>query len=121
LFFDLSLPEHRTLLVNAVAQVSSEGRQVVTNAPPQVEVVVGEQAEPKRTIVHLINYSGHQGRSFHDPLEIRDIQVALAVNRPIRRVWSTRLAESLTHSQSNGRISFVVPHLNLFDLIVLED
>ena len=121
LFFDLSLPEHRTLLVNAVAQVSSEGRQVVTNAPPQVEVVVGEQAEPKRTIVHLINYSGHQGRSFHDPLEIRDIQVALAVNQPIRRVWSTRLAESLTHSQSNGRISFVVPHLNLFDLIVLED
>ena len=121
LFFDLSLPEYRTLLVNAVAQVARGGRQVVTNAPPQVEVVVGEQAEPQRTLVHLINYSGHQGRSFHDPLEIRDIQLELAVSRPIRRVWSTRLAKSLAHDDSNGRISFAVPQLNLFDLIVLED
>ncbi|HLH73132.1 MAG TPA: beta-galactosidase trimerization domain-containing protein, partial [Chloroflexota bacterium] len=42
LFYTLSLPEYRTLLVNAVTQVSAGGRQVVTNAPPQVEVVVGQ-------------------------------------------------------------------------------
>ena len=48
LFFDLSLPEYRALLVNAVEQVSRSGRQVVTSAPPQVEVVVGEQTSPRR-------------------------------------------------------------------------
>jgi hypothetical protein len=62
LFFDLSLPEHRALLVNAVERVARNGRQVVTSAPPQVEVVVGEQKSPRRALVHLINYSGHQGR-----------------------------------------------------------
>lgn len=120
LFFDLSLPEHRAILVRAVERVSASGRQVVTSAPPQVEVVVGAQAGTGRTMIHLINYSGHQERSFHDPLEIRDVRVELRGVANGTRATSSELGDVLPTSVSDGRVSFVVPRLTLFDLIVLE-
>jgi hypothetical protein len=120
LFFDLSLPEHRALLVNAVERVARNGRQVVTSAPPQVEVVVGEQKSPRRALVHLINYSGHQGRSFHDPLEIRDITVEARGMSGIRAARSAQLGIALPTTVEDNRVSFVLPRLGLFDLVVLE-
>ncbi len=120
LFFDLSLPEHRSILVRAVEQVSAGGRQVVTSAPPQVEIAVGEQPESGRTIVHLINYSGHQERSFHDPLEIRDLRVDVRGITPVGRARSIELGESLPVTTTGDRLSFVLPRLALFDLIVIE-
>ena len=120
LFFDLSLPEHRTLLVHAVERVSAGGRQVVTDAPPQVEVVVGDQPETGRTLVHLINYSGHQERSFHDPLEIRDVRVELRGVPTGVRARSAQLGEALPTREADGRVAFTLPRLGLFDLVVLE-
>jgi hypothetical protein len=119
LFFDLSLPEHRALLVHAVEEVATGGRQVVTNAPPQVEIVVGQQPATARTLVHLINYSGHQERSFHEPLEIRDLQVAV---RGVagRQARSTRLNEPLPFATTADGVSFTLPRLALFDLVVID-
>jgi hypothetical protein len=120
LFFDLSLPEHRALLAHAVEQVSKGGRQVVTNAPPQVEVVVGEQQATGRTILHLINYSGHQERSFHDPLEIRDIRLEVAAPSGCTRAFSVQLGEALPAQVTEGRLTLTLPRLGLFDMVVLE-
>jgi len=121
LFFDLSLPEHRALLLNAVQKVSRSGRQVITSAPPQVEILVGEQPAERRALVHLINYSGYQGRSFHDPLEIRAIQVDLPEDRPYRRATSVESGEELPLTRAAGRIAFTLPRLDLFDLVILEE
>lgn len=120
LFYELSLPEHRTLLVHAVERVARNARQVTTNAPPQVEIVVGEQPEHRRTLVHLINYSGHQERSFHDPLEIRDIQVTLRGAAARRRAWSAQLPGEIPLTGAGDQLSFTLPRLGLFDLVVLE-
>lgn len=119
LFYDLSLPEHRALLAHAVERVSKGGRQVVTNAPPQVEIVVGEQPATGRTIVHLINYSGHQERSFHDPLEIRDIRIELPQSSGHTRASSAQLGATLPVQSTDGRLSFTLPRLGLFDMVVL--
>jgi hypothetical protein len=117
LFFDHSLPEHRTLLVNAVARVSAGGRQVVTNAPPQVEVSVG--AGPTgTTLVHLINYSGHQEHSFHDPLDIRDIRVQVR-GVTCSRARSMWLERDLPVEATAGGVAFTVPRLGLFDMVAL--
>lgn len=120
LFFDLSLPEHRGLLAQAVIEVSQGGRQIITSAPPQVEVTIGEQPDSNRTILHLINYSGHQERSFHDPLEIRDIRLELPGVANRNRVYSTQLGATLPANTGNGMLSFTLPRLGLFDMVVLE-
>ena len=83
-------------------------------------MTVGEQPDSNRTIVHLINYSGHQERSFHEPLEIRDIRLALPGVTNRRRVYSTQLGETLPVSTTDGVLSFTLPRLTLFDMVVLE-
>ena len=117
LFYSHSLPEHRTLLVNAIARVSAGGRQVETNAPPQVEVVVGEQPTGA-TLIHLINYSGHQEHSFHEPLPIRDIRVVLR-GGSATHARSTWLRQDLPVEQTAGGVAFTVPTLGQFDMISL--
>jgi hypothetical protein len=77
LFHKHSLPEHSRLLASALERVSGSGRQVAGDIPPQVEVVLAEQPEQGRTLIHLVNYSGHQDRSFFPPIELRDIGIRL--------------------------------------------
>lgn len=120
LFFDHSLPEHRALLVNAVERVSTSGRQVVTNAPPQVEVVVGEQPRTNQRLVHLINYSGHQERSYHDPIEVRDVEIALHDDGDRTRACSMQTGQGLTVRREADRLHMVLPKLGLYDLITME-
>jgi hypothetical protein len=121
LFHDLSIPEYREILEQAIEYVSASPRQVVTNAPTQVEVVVSQQPETGSTLIHLINYSGHDGRAFHEPLEIRDIQISLDGIGSITTARSQRLdtALDLTLAGDHG-ITVTLPRLGLFDLIVLN-
>ena len=119
LYDDLSLPEHRRILVHAIEQVSG-GRQVTTDAPHHVEVVVGEQSEPHRTLVHLVNYSGHRGRAFDAPLPIHDVEVGVHGAGEVTAVTSRRLEESLAFTVEDGVTTFRLPRLDLLDLVVLD-
>jgi Hypothetical glycosyl hydrolase 6/Beta-galactosidase trimerisation domain len=119
LYDQLSLPEHRRILVHAIEQVSG-GRQVSTNAPPHVEVVVSEQDEPHRTLVHLLNYSGHRGRAFDAPLPIHDIEFEVRGLRPVTAVTSRRQGEALRFTVEDGLTCVRLPRLDLLDLVVLE-
>ena len=120
LFFHHSLPEHRALLVRAVEEVA--GRlQVRTEAPPQVEVVVG-RARDGRTVVHLINHSGHQDRSYHDPLPVYEIDLALDLGESTTaRARALVSGEDLAVERTaDGRSRFVLPRLGDFEAIVLN-
>jgi hypothetical protein len=116
LFHRHSLPEHSRLLATAVELVSEGGRQVVGRIPPQVEVVVAEQPERHRTLVHLINYSGCQDRSFHEPIELRDLLIRLT-DRKIGRARSTMLRRPLDVAH-DGAVA--LPSLGWTDVIVCE-
>ena len=91
----------------------------MTDAPPQVEVFLGTQAQGK-TVVHLVNYSGHQDRSFHAPLEIRDIAIELRSGPSGAQAYSARLDETLPMQPAEGGVRFVLPRLGLFDSILLD-
>ena len=116
LFYGYSLPEHSQLIASAVEEVSSGGRQISGDIPPQVEVVLVEQAERGRTLVHLINYSGHQDHSFHTAIELRDIAIKIN-DRQITRCTSTVTGEELK-TRDDG--AFVLPSLGWMDVLVCE-
>ena len=119
LFYDHSHPEHRTLLAQAVATVAG-GRQVVAEAPPQVEVVVSRRPDGAH-VVHLINHSGHQDRSFHDPLPIFDIGLSVALEGPSPASARALVADAdvpLT-AADDGRVLVRVPRLDTFEVLVL--
>jgi hypothetical protein len=120
LFYDHSLPEHRALLVQAVATVAGGRRQVIAEAPPQVEVVVGRRPEGSQ-VVHLINHSGHQDRSYHDPLPIFDVGLSIDVGDAApAQARSLVAGEKLPLERDGERVSIRLPRLDLFEAIVLE-
>ena len=97
------------------------GLQVATNAPPQVEVVVGRRPNGD-TIVHLINHSGHQDRSYHEPLPVFQIELTLAlVGDPPQRARAlvAEIDLGLDRDQ-HGRVRLALPRLGDFDAIVLS-
>jgi hypothetical protein len=119
LFHDLNMPEHRTLLAGLVELVSGRERQVSTNAPPSVEVAVARS--DGRMLIHLINYSGHSGRAFHQPLPIHDIRLSLPDMNDATEAFATRLGERLELSHDGGHVIISLPTLQLFELIVIDE
>ncbi|HZQ99339.1 MAG TPA: alpha-amylase family protein [Chloroflexota bacterium] len=116
LFYDHSLPEHRALLVQAVATVAG-GQQVVAEAPPQVEVVVGQRPDGSH-LVHLINHSGHQDRSYHDPLPIYDVGLGLGIEASQARALVA--GQALPVERADGRTRVRLPRLDVFEAIHLR-
>jgi hypothetical protein len=107
-------------VVHALDEVSGR-RQLSTDAPPHVEIVVSTQDDPHRTLVHLINYSGQRGRAFGPPLPIHDIRVELSGLAPVAAANSLRRGIPLETARTDaGAVSFTLPRLELFDLVVLD-
>ena len=84
--------------------------------PPQAEVVVAELRDRGRTLIHLINYSGCQDRSFHEPIELRDLLIRLT-DRRIGNARSIALRRPLDVAH-DGAVA--LPSLGWTDVIVCE-
>jgi hypothetical protein len=121
LFMGHSLMECRSLLANAVAAVAG-GRQVETDLPPQVEVTVQQQPSSGATLVHLVNGSGHQDRSYFEPAPVfvRRLAIRVAEGANVSRVASAALGQDLPFEQAGAQVRFTLPKLDLLDLVVLE-
>lgn len=119
LYYRLNLPEYRQIFKGAVDAVHGQGAQVVTNAPPHVEVVLGEVGASGQQVVHLINYSGQRGRAFFDPIEIQGIRLGLRSAEGLKSAHAEVLGEDLTVEPSDERTWVTLPRLNLFEVIVL--
>jgi hypothetical protein len=115
LFYGHSLPEHKRIIATAVERVSG-GRQISGNLPPQVEATVIDQPSARRKVVYLINYSGHQDRSFFPAIEFRDLAIRLNdVN--VASARSAITGKALDVSE-DGTIT--LPSLGWMDAIVLN-
>ena len=119
LFYGHSLPECRSLLAHAVRTVAG-GPQVETDLPPQIEVTIHRQESSGATLMHFVNGSGHQDRSFFEPAPFFDRTVSVRTEQPVARVTSAALGQELSYEQDNGMVRFRLPRLELLDLVVLE-
>ncbi len=115
LYYRLSLPAHAGLLRDLIGRLMPE-RQLQTNAHPLVEIAVMRQG--RRTLLHLINLSGHSETAYFAPVTMRDIDIDLAGTFQTAR--SIRHAADLTIEHSNSRGHFRIPRLDNYELIVLE-
>ncbi len=118
LYYRHSSEAHRRLLADVIDQLLSGGRQLRTNAHPLVEITVMDQPSRGRTLIHLVNGTGHHDTAYFQPLEIRDIRIDLA--RDVHQVRAVGLDRALPIT-TNGRFrSFTVPRLQGYEVIVVE-
>ena len=114
-------PELMQLIENAGRQMSTRPI-VLQNAPGSMEMVVRTQNEGRRMLVHLVNFTGEMTRPIRHVLPISDVQISLAPEIHASRaftLWDHRQIP-LTRDKS-GRVQAVIPRLNEYEVLVLEN
>ena len=108
----------RDLLCDLVDTLLPGPRQLETDAHPLVEAVLMEQPAESRVLLHLLNHSGRLGASASQAVPMDDIGVRVA--GAYEKARSVRLDRALPTRVEDGRTSFRLPHLDEYDVVVLE-
>ena len=77
LYYRHSSQGHAGLMADVLDRLLPDGRQVSTNAHPLVEITVMEQPSRGRTLIHLVNGTGHQDTAYFPAVELRDIRIEI--------------------------------------------
>ncbi len=118
LYYRHSSQAHAGLMVDAIDRLLPTGRQLKTDAHPLVEMTVMDQPGRRRTLVHLVNGSGHSGTAYFAPLEMRDIRIEMTGT--FERATAVGLNRSLPVT-ANGRYrAFTLPRLNAYEVVIVE-
>ena len=118
LYYRHSSEAHRGLLADVIDRLLPGGRQLRTDAHPLVEMTVMEQPARRRSLIHLVNGTGHQDTAYFPPVEIRDIRIELASE--VRRVHAVALGRTLPVEGTGQRRWFTLPRLQAYEVLVLE-
>lgn len=116
IYYRLSLPAHASLFRDLVRSLHPR-RQIETSAHPLVEMSLMEQKEKGRTLLHLINLSGHSQTAYFPPVPMRAIRVNL--QGPFARARAVRSGRAIPLTHVRDTVEFTVPRLDDYELIVL--
>lgn len=115
LYYHQSLPAHAGLLRDVMDGLNPH-RQLRTNAHPLVEITLMRQGG--RTLLHLVNLSGHSQTGYFPPVPMRDIQIEVAGE--FKTAKAVRRPGSLAVKNVKGYAGFTLPQLLDYELVVLE-
>jgi hypothetical protein len=114
-------PELMELLENAGREFAARPI-VVENTPESVEVVVRTQSDGSRTLVHRVNFTGEMTRPIRHIVPLSDVRITLSPE--IRATKAFTLWDHRTiplSADSSGIHHAVIPRLNEYDVLVLEN
>jgi hypothetical protein len=118
LYYRHSSPGHGGLLADVIDSLLPRGRQLITDAHPLIEVTIMRQPHRNRTLIHLVNLSGHSDTAYFAPVEMR--QIAIKVAQPFSRARAIGLNRQLPVKTAGKYRSFTLPSLKAYEVIVLE-
>ena len=107
------------IMEDLVSSLLADDRMLQTDASSSVEVTLHRQGGAGRLVLQLVNETGQDGVEFRDPVPIRDIQMKVRADAvtSVCALWCDR---SLTFTEEDGWVSFLLPRLDLYDLVVIE-
>jgi hypothetical protein len=111
-----SLDSHGLLMGDIVDNLLPGGRQIKTTAHPLVEISLMRQKG--RTLLHLVNLSGHSQTAYFPPVPMQNIEIEVAGMFANARAVRESTALGTWREGKYTRIS--LPRLRDYELIVLE-
>ncbi len=115
LYYRVSLPSHAALFHDVVDRLYPK-RQLTTNAHPLVEITLMQQGD--RSLLHLINLSGHSQTGYYAPLKMNDIRIEVAGR--FKTATTIRNPLKIPTQMHDGYTVFTVPELADYELVVLK-
>ena len=119
---------------NAVNITSEDNKLPVAPWPASQGLVAafGKKVE-NRQVVHLINFKNSKTQNWKDntgiqvvPTIVRDAKLTLAASSPVKKVWVASpdfiggAARPLNFVQQGDKVSFTLPELRYWDMLVVE-
>jgi hypothetical protein len=118
LYYRYSSPGHAGLMTDLIDHLLPSGRQLKSDAHPLVEITLMEQPARQRTLVHLVNLSGHSDTAYFAPIEMHDLTVHVA--REVRRATAIGLNQTLKVTREGAYWRFTLPTLKAYEVVTLE-
>ena len=118
LYYRYSSQGHAALMIDVIDRLLPHGRQLRTDAHPLVEITVMDQPGRRRTLVHLVNGTGHSGTAYFPAIELRDVRIQLAAR--FDRASAVSLGQNLPVTTEGSYRTFTLPRLKAYEVIVLE-
>ncbi len=114
LYYRQSSQGHAGLMTDLIDHLLPRSRQLTTSAHPLVEITVMRQPAKWRTLVHLVNLSGHSDTAYFDPLPMRDISIDLAsigigLGAGLTPARAMVAGQRLPVTRTGGRSRFLLP------------
>ena len=118
LYYRHSSQGHAGLMADVIDRLLPHGRQLKTNAHALLELTVMDQPARRRTLVHLVNATGHSGTAYFPPVELTDIRIELA--REFSRATAVASSRSLRVRREGSYGTFTVPSLKEYEVVIVE-
>jgi hypothetical protein len=118
LYYRHSSPGHAGLMTDVIDRLLTASRQLKSDAHPLVEITLMNQPARKRTLVHLVNLSGHSDTAYFTPIEMHDVTVQVA--QEIHRAIAVALGRPLPVTRDGAYWKFTLPALKAYEVVILE-
>ena len=109
--------EYQALIGNAVRCLHDGPLPLEADCPQTVEIELRRQ--PGRLLIHLVNNTGDMQRPMSEIIPLRDIRMNLP-GTEAKRVYTLWGGADLPFEQGTDGVSFTLPRLGLYEVIVLE-
>lgn len=118
-YYSYHNPDYRRIIDNAVRLMS---RRLVTleNCPQSIEITLRHQHSKRRLVMHLVNFTGEMTRPIESIMPMRDLRISLHGFKSIKRAKALRLNMELLLENAGEDVSFRLPILREYEVIVLE-
>jgi hypothetical protein len=111
---------HRMIVISVIFDLLEFEPDLKFDTSPLVEIFHQADSAGAFSWIGLANHSGQLGTAFHAPVPIRDIEVDIKPEKPVRRIRLLRAGTELDFQEAEGRVAFSIPELRDFEMAVLE-
>jgi hypothetical protein len=109
--------EYKAIFLNMMDSLTP--RQLIVKARSEALEVSLRQQE-NRLLLHLVNYSGSHKRPMPQTVPLHDLEISIVVPEAPSSVERVFENESLAFEWNEGRVDFVLPQLDTYELIKIE-
>lgn len=131
LYYIHGYEQHKNILLDAIDYIYPEAaKQLFTNAPERIEVIVKEyirntpenhlKKTPEGLIIHLVNLTGFSGNTYFAPLPVYQLTFKVPTSFKPKRVFTMVASKPVPYVWKNGYVELKLDKLEDFEGIVIE-
>jgi hypothetical protein len=126
-YVELSFPELKWVLCDAVRAAAAAPLKVELQAPASVELAAWEREGGKQLVVHLVNCQPEVGRELahsrhviEEIIPVHDLELTIRVDRPVRAVHLQPANLPLAFAQEGGAVTVQIERLDCHAMVVFD-